>query len=103
MQALDRLADLFAHSRAQNRVSHIEAVSSNHLARDGVIRTQQLARYGSEHAKAEPRQCGLVSSSRFFDAVRSLRFFGPPQGLSSGLGRLEILPQASGAGRRGAP
>jgi len=46
---------LFSNSGAQDRVSRIEALCGNHPARN-VVRAQQFACGGSEHAKAEPRQ-----------------------------------------------
>jgi hypothetical protein len=55
MEPLYGRSDLFANRAAQDSVSGIEALGGNHPACD-VIRAQQLARRGSEHAKAEPRQ-----------------------------------------------
>jgi hypothetical protein len=55
VQPLDGRSDLFANRRAQDRVSAIEPLGGDHPARN-VIRAQQLACCGSEHAKAEPRQ-----------------------------------------------
>ena len=70
MQPLDDRADLFANRRAQDRVSAIEAFGGDHSACD-VIRTQQLARSRSEHAKAEPRQ--LVPGEVAIAAIDALR------------------------------
>jgi hypothetical protein len=55
MQPLHGRADLFANCCTQDRVASIEALRHNYPARD-VIRTQQLGRCDSEHAKAEPRR-----------------------------------------------
>jgi hypothetical protein len=55
MQPLDGRSDLLANRRAQDGVSGIEAFSDDQPSRD-IVGAQQLARYGSEHAKAEPRE-----------------------------------------------
>ena len=70
VQPLDGRSDLFANRRAQDRVSGIETFGGDHPARD-VIRAQQLARCGSEHAKAEPRRAHSGRSSGCGDRCAS--------------------------------
>ena len=55
VQPFDGRPYLFANRRAQDCVSGVERLGGDHPARN-VVRAQQLARYGSEHAKAEPRE-----------------------------------------------
>jgi hypothetical protein len=55
MQPLDRRSYLFANRRAQDCVASIKTFGGDRPARD-LIGAQQLARCGSERAKAEPRQ-----------------------------------------------
>jgi hypothetical protein len=55
VQPFDDRADLFANRRTQDAVCGIETLGDDHTVRN-VIRAQPLARCGSEHAKAEPRQ-----------------------------------------------
>ena len=55
MQALHGRTNLFANRGAQNRVAGIEALGGDHPARN-LIGAQRLARCGSQHAKAEPRE-----------------------------------------------
>lgn len=70
MQPLDGRPDLFTNRRSQDGVSSIEAFGRDHPPRD-IIRAQQLARCGSENAKAEPRQ--FISREVPIAAVSALR------------------------------